>query len=68
MQRVVGWLSHWRQMMLSPKVSIWRPRQAYIGEGQRDYQDMHTRVEKDTIDPKGELSKVDHIFSARARL
>jgi len=36
--RVVGWLAHWRQMMLQPGgVKIWRPRQLYVGEGRRDY-------------------------------
>ncbi|KAI1828212.1 citrate synthase-like protein [Xylaria intraflava] len=36
--RCVGWLAHWRQMMLNPSgVKIWRPRQLYMGEGERDY-------------------------------
>ncbi|KIP07627.1 hypothetical protein PHLGIDRAFT_70734 [Phlebiopsis gigantea 11061_1 CR5-6] len=36
--RVVGWLAHWRQMMLQEGgVKIWRPRQIYIGEGVRGY-------------------------------
>ncbi|KAH7101887.1 peroxysomal citrate synthase [Auriculariales sp. MPI-PUGE-AT-0066] len=36
--RVVGWLAHWRQMMLQPGgVKIWRPRQVYLGAGKRDY-------------------------------
>ncbi|KAI1490151.1 peroxysomal citrate synthase [Biscogniauxia mediterranea] len=38
--RCVGWLAHWRQMMLNPAgVKIWRPRQLYVGEPQRDYPD-----------------------------
>lgn len=29
--RAVGWLAHWRQMMLAPGgVKIWRPRQKYV--------------------------------------
>ncbi|KAI0971113.1 citrate synthase-like protein [Xylaria arbuscula] len=36
--RCVGWLAHWRQMMLNPSgVKIWRPRQLYLGETERDY-------------------------------
>ncbi|KAF8501691.1 peroxysomal citrate synthase [Russula emetica] len=36
--RVVGWLAHWRQMMLQEGgVKIWRPRQVYVGSGKRDY-------------------------------
>ena len=30
--RVVGWLAHWRQMMLQEGgVKIWRPRQVRVG-------------------------------------
>jgi len=36
--RVVGWLAHWRQMMLQEGgVKIWRPRQVYVGSAKRDY-------------------------------
>ncbi|KAH6884499.1 peroxysomal citrate synthase [Thelonectria olida] len=36
--RCVGWLAHWRQQMLNPSgVKIWRPRQLYLGYGERDY-------------------------------
>ncbi|KAI0038543.1 peroxysomal citrate synthase [Auriscalpium vulgare] len=36
--RVVGWLAHWRQMMLQEGgVKIWRPRQIYVGAAKRDY-------------------------------
>ncbi|KAK0544520.1 hypothetical protein OC846_005819 [Tilletia horrida] len=43
--RVVGWLAHWRQMMLDPKAKIWRPRQVYLGEGLRSYVPVADRVE-----------------------
>jgi len=44
--RVVGWLAHWRQMMLSPDgVKIWRPRQIYIGPKERDYTSIEERNE-----------------------
>ncbi|ORY67150.1 citrate synthase-like protein [Pseudomassariella vexata] len=44
--RCVGWLAHWRQMMLNPAgVKIWRPRQLYLGEGERDYVETADRKE-----------------------
>ncbi|KAF8575154.1 peroxysomal citrate synthase [Ramaria rubella] len=46
--RVVGWLAHWRQMMLQPGgVKIWRPRQLYVGEGKRDYLPIDQRRKSD---------------------
>jgi citrate synthase len=53
--RVVGWLAHWRQMMLQPGgVKIWRPRQVYVGAGKRDFVPIDQRpVESDDdIDSK----------------
>ncbi|KAI8952800.1 citrate synthase-like protein [Xylaria longipes] len=45
--RCVGWLAHWRQMMLNQSgVKIWRPRQLYIGEGEREYVDARNRKVK----------------------
>ncbi|KAI0405658.1 citrate synthase-like protein [Xylaria palmicola] len=45
--RCVGWLAHWRQMMLNPSgVKIWRPRQIYVGEGEREYVETADRKEK----------------------
>lgn len=42
--RCVGWLAHWRQQMLQPGgVKIWRPRQLYMGSGERDYVDISER-------------------------
>jgi citrate synthase len=46
--RCVGWLAHWRQMMLNQSgVKIWRPRQLYIGEGERNYVEWGGRKGKD---------------------
>ncbi|KAI0690162.1 peroxysomal citrate synthase [Cytidiella melzeri] len=43
--RVVGWLAHWRQMMLQEGgVKIWRPRQVYVGAGKRDYIPVEQRI------------------------
>ncbi|KAN0065772.1 hypothetical protein ACQY0O_000902 [Thecaphora frezii] len=45
--RCVGWLAHWRQMMLQKGgVKIWRPRQLYIGEGEREYIELEARKDK----------------------
>ncbi|KAF1968361.1 peroxysomal citrate synthase [Bimuria novae-zelandiae CBS 107.79] len=48
--RCVGWLAHWRQQMLTPSgVKIWRPRQLYMGSGERDYIEAKDRqVKKDS--------------------
>jgi citrate synthase len=59
--RCVGWLAHWRQMMLSPGgVKIWRPRQLYVGEGEREYMDIETRREKDGKSVFDAPVKVNH--------
>ncbi|QRW18118.1 citrate synthase [Rhizoctonia solani] len=53
--RVVGWLAHWRQMMLQPGgVKIWRPRQVYAGAGRRDFIPIDQRPTEsdDDTDPK----------------
>ncbi|RDB26016.1 Citrate synthase [Hypsizygus marmoreus] len=43
--RVVGWLAHWRQMMLQEGgVKIWRPRQIYVGASKRDYVLIEERI------------------------
>ncbi|KAK0204832.1 peroxysomal citrate synthase [Desarmillaria ectypa] len=43
--RVVGWLAHWRQMMLQEGgVKIWRPRQIYVGAAKRAYVPLEGRV------------------------
>lgn len=45
--RCVGWLAHWRQQMLNPAgVKIWRPRQLYVGESERDYVESEKRSVK----------------------
>jgi len=67
--RVVGWLAHWRQMMLNPTgVKIWRPRQLYVGAGVRDYVAMDERKDKNPEDPKAHPSTVGHATSTRQML
>ena len=35
--RLPGWIAQWREMMTDPDSRIGRPRQLYVGEGQRPY-------------------------------
>ncbi|KZS94251.1 peroxysomal citrate synthase [Sistotremastrum niveocremeum HHB9708] len=66
--RVVGWLAHWRQMMLqSGGVKIWRPRQIYVGSGKRDYVPINSR--ESVAGFKKEPSSIAHTGqSKRAQL
>jgi len=41
--RMPGWLSHWREMIHGENVSIYRPRQIYVGEPIRHYQSIEDR-------------------------
>ncbi|KAL7279227.1 hypothetical protein ACG7TL_007067 [Trametes sanguinea] len=57
--RVVGWLAHWRQMMLQEGgVKIWRPRQVYVGPSKRDYVPVDERVPVEGA--KQTPSRVEH--------
>jgi len=35
--RTAGWIAQWEEMLLDPEQKIARPRQIYVGPGQRDY-------------------------------
>jgi len=41
--RMPGWLAHWREMIHGDTVSIYRPRQIYVGEKLRHYQPIGQR-------------------------
>jgi citrate synthase len=41
--RTVGWVSHWREMIVDPDGRIGRPRQLYTGPESRDYVDVSKR-------------------------
>lgn len=41
--RTAGWLAQWQEMLTDPEQRIARPRQVYLGEGQRDYVPMSDR-------------------------
>jgi citrate synthase len=37
MGRIPGWLAHWQENLLDTEQAIVRPRQLYVGAGERDY-------------------------------
>ncbi|MEV4253362.1 citrate synthase [Spirillospora sp. NPDC049652] len=41
--RLPGWIAQWREMMNDPATKIGRPRQVYVGEGERHYVDIAAR-------------------------
>jgi citrate synthase len=41
--RLPGWIAQWREMMTDPQSRIGRPRQLYVGQGQRGYAPMAER-------------------------
>ena len=41
--RTVGWIAQWREMLLDADQKIARPRQIYLGAGERDYVDLDAR-------------------------
>ncbi|MBX9855999.1 MAG: citrate synthase [Gemmatimonadaceae bacterium] len=51
--RVSGWLAQWEEMILDKEQKIARPRQIYIGHGEREYvnplSDKFPRARKDSI-------------------
>lgn len=45
--RTVGWISHWKEMLVDDDHRIGRPRQLYLGEEQRSYVPMDKRGHTD---------------------
>jgi citrate synthase len=43
MGRIPGWLAHWQENLLDDEQAIVRPRQLYVGLGERDYVDREDR-------------------------
>ena len=41
--RTAGWMAQWREMIGDPEQRLVRPRQVYVGEGQRDYVPIEKR-------------------------
>ena len=43
MGRIPGWLAHWQENLLDDEQAIARPRQLFVGYGERDYVDVARR-------------------------
>jgi citrate synthase len=43
MGRIPGWLAHWQENLLDKEQAIVRPRQLYVGPGERDYVEADQR-------------------------
>ena len=41
--RTVGWLAHWKEMMVDKKTRIGRPRQLYTGPSPREFKELNKR-------------------------
>ena len=46
--RTSGWLAQWEEMLLDGEQKIARPRQVYLGSGERNYIDIEQRREQDS--------------------
>lgn len=67
--RCVGWLAHWRQQMLTKSgVKIWRPRQLYVGAGEREYVDEDVRKEKEGASVFDAPVEVEHGGDSRRNM
>jgi citrate synthase len=42
--RTSGWIAQWQEMLLDPEQKIARPRQVYLGHGQRAYLPIEQRA------------------------
>jgi citrate synthase len=41
--RSTGWIAHWREMMSEGVIKIGRPRQLYVGNNLKKFEDIETR-------------------------
>ena len=46
--RTSGWLAQWEEMLLDGEQKIARPRQVYLGSGERNYIEMEKRTEPES--------------------
>ena len=42
--RTVGWLAQWEEMLLDKEQKIARPRQIYVGHGERELVSIDERI------------------------
>src|SRR5262249_39613437 len=47
--RTVGWVAHWNEMMTDPEPRIVRPRQLYVGPGERPVVALEERRERPAL-------------------
>jgi citrate synthase len=47
--RTVGWVAHWNEMMTDPETRIVRPRQLYVGPGERPVVALDQRRERPAL-------------------
>ena len=53
LSRSIGWIAQWREMSSESNIRIGRPRQLYVGYGEREFMSLEKR--KDTFEYKSEL-------------
>jgi len=61
--RTVGWIAQWQEMIADEKQRIGRPRQLYIGHGERDYVDVENRLVAQNV--RNAAKKLAQIRSSR---
>ncbi|MGQ4510153.1 citrate synthase [Dermabacteraceae bacterium P13147] len=52
--RLPGWIAQWREMLHDQDTKIWRPRQVYVGQHERDYVTMRERTGTSELNLRGE--------------
>jgi citrate synthase len=53
LSRSIGWIAQWREMSSESNIRIGRPRQLYVGYGEREFKSLEKR--KDTFEYKSDL-------------
>ena len=43
--RSAGWIAHWREMMGEKVIKIYRPRQIYVGQPEREFVPIDRRID-----------------------
>jgi citrate synthase len=47
--RLPGWIAQWLEMIADPKARIARPRQIYVGAGERRFEPLEARERKEEM-------------------
>ena len=57
--RTSGWLAQWEEMLIDPEQRIARPRQVYLGSGERDFVSIEKKgIDKSEIGTSGDRCEV----------